>query len=489
MIRNLIFAAILVFSLVGGQGVNANGYELKVRIKNLANKEIILGHRFADKLYPDDTLKLDNSGFGVLKGDKQYPEGIYFLLTPSKKLVDFFLTENQKFSLETDTIELYDKLKFENSPENTAAIEYRRYITIKQKELTDAKEQKKDVKEEEQQFAKDAKTKTDKFIESQKSNLVGVFFKAVQEITIPDPPKDANGKILDSLFQARYYRTHYFDNIDLKDTRLLRTSVYDEKIKNYLNRVIPQIPDTVNMEIDKLMTIAQSDKDIFRYMLITMFNYAATSQIMGFDAVFTHVAEKWYLPKATFEDTAFIRKTRETVEKLKPLLIGETAPDVQMMWVPSDHFTVAASDSIARDNPHIGSMIKLSQINSKYTILAFWESDCHHCQKAIPELYEVYKKLKNKGVKVMSVHMLGGIEGKRKWINFVNEHAMYDWMNVWNPYNFEYKKTYDISITPAIFVLDKDKKIIAKKIDPSQIEMFLNLYEKTEAQKVSAKTK
>jgi thiol-disulfide isomerase/thioredoxin len=204
---------------------------------------------------------------------------------------------------------------------------------------------------------------------------------------------------------------------------------------------------------------------------------------MGFDAVFAHVAEKWYLPKAAFEDTAFIRKTRETVEKLKPLLIGKTAPDFQVMWIPSDHFTVAQSDSLARNNPHIGSMIKLSQVDSKYTILAFWEADCHHCQKAIPELYQVYEKIKDKGIKILAVHMLGGIEGKKKWINFVNDHAMYDWMNVWNPYDYSYKKTYDISVTPAIFILDKDKKIIAKRIDPGQIESFLNQYEKLFAKK------
>ena len=45
------------------------------------------------------------------------------------------------------------------------------------------------------------------------------------------------------------------------------------------------------------------------------------------------------------------------------------------------------------------------------------------------------------------------------------------------------KKTYDISVTPAIYILDKDKKIIAKKIDPEQIESFLNQYERTFAKK------
>jgi Peroxiredoxin len=483
MIRNLFLFLTIVLLSTSSVLAGNDGYELKVRIKNLPNKDVILGHRFADKLYPDDTLKLDNSGCGVLKGDKKYPEGIYFFLTPAKKMFDFFMTENQKFTIETDTLDLFDKLKFENSPENSAAMDYRKYITQEQQKIAAQKEKKQDTKAEEEAFMKDLKTANEKLIDGQKNNFVGVFFKAVQDIKIPDPPKDASGKIIDSLFQAKYYRAHYFDNMNLKDARFLRTPVYDEKVKTYLSRVIPQIPDTVNAEIDKLLTTAEADKDIFRYMLITMFNYAASSQIMGFDAVYAHVAEKWYLPKANFEDTAFVRKTRQTVEKLKPLLIGKTAPDFQVMWVPSDHFTVAQTDSLARNNPHIGNMIKLSQVDAKYTILAFWEADCHHCQKEIPELYQVYQKIKDKGVKVLSVHMLGGVEGKKKWINFVNDHGMYGWMNAWNPYDYTYKKTYDISVTPAIFILDKDKKIIAKRIDPTQIESFLNQYEKLFAKK------
>jgi thiol-disulfide isomerase/thioredoxin len=113
-------------------------------------------------------------------------------------------------------------------------------------------------------------------------------------------------------------------------------------------------------------------------------------------------------------------------------------------------------------------------VNAKYTVLAFWECDCGHCKKQIPQLYDVYKKLKPKGVEVFAVHMLGGIEGKKKWIKFVNEHELYDWMNVWNPYEYKYKELYDISSTPVLIILDKDKKIIGKRLAPEQIEEFLN---------------
>lgn len=492
MIRYLLLILVFVAGSYFSTKAETEGYELKVRIKNLANKEIILGHHFADKLYPDDTLKLDNSGVGILKGKTKFPEGIYFFLTPSHKLFDFFLTSNQQFSLETDTLDLFEKLKFENSPENSAAIDYSRFITEKQKETNALLEQKKKLTDDGElkknkgqidQISKEVKAKSDKVVAAHKDNFVGTFFKATQEIAIPDPPKDSDGKILDSTFQYRYYRSHFFDNINLSDARLLRTPIYNEKIKTYIEKVIPQIPDTINRECDKLLEIAEKDKDIFRYMLVTLFNYAASSTIMGFDAVYVHIAEKWYVPKSTFGDTAFIRKTKENIVKLKPLLLGKPAPDLRMLWVPTEHFIEAKTDSVAKKNPHSGSFINIYQINAKYTILAFWESDCSHCKKQIPELYDVYERLKPKGVEVMAIHMLGGVEGKQKWIKFVNEHEMYDWLNVWNPYDFTYKKTYDIASTPVLFVLDKDKKIIGKRLEPKQIEEFLNALIKQEDKK------
>ena len=481
MIRYL-FLIFVVFGLFIPRA-EAQGYELKVRIKNLADKQIILGHHFADKLYPDDTLKLDKSGYGVLKGKTKFPEGIYFFMTPSHTMFDFFLTENQRFSMENDTLNLFENLKFENSPENSEALEYRRFMVAKQKESTDLQEKKKTLTDsvnikktnaQIDQIVKDFKAKTDELIANQKDNFVGKFIKAMQEISIPEPPKDSGGKITDSLFQYKYYHSHFFDNINLADKRFLRSPIYDEKIRKYIEKVIPQIPDSINRECDKLLTVAETDPEIFRFMLITLFNYYATSQIMGFDAVYVHLAEDWYIPKATFSDTAFIRTTKEIITRLKPLLLGKPAPNLHLLWVPTEHFIQAKTDTVARNNPHLGSFIDLNQINAKYTILAFWESDCGHCKKSIPELYEVYKRLKSKGVEVLAIHMLGGVEGKKKWINFVNEHEMYDWMNAWNPYDFTYKKNYDIGSTPVLFILDKDKKIIGKRLDPKQIEDFLN---------------
>jgi thiol-disulfide isomerase/thioredoxin len=476
----------LIFLLCAGSlfaSANSEGYELNIRIKNLANREIILGHHFAGKFYADDTLKLDNAGLGILKGEKKYPEGMYFLLTPRNVLLDFFLTGNQKFSIETDTLNLFENLKFRNSPENQSMLDYQKLIVGKQKEVAELLKKREEVKDENQiksiniqleKIALEFKTEANKFIAEQNDNFVGTFIKATQDIEIPQPPKDENGRIVDSLFQYRYYRNHYFDNFEISDARLLRTPIYEEKILKYIEKVIPQHTDTINAECDKILARAEKNSEVFRYMLITLFNHYAKSLIMGFDAVYVHLAENWYVPKATFSDTTFIQTTRENIARMKPMLLGKTAPDLHMLWLPEEHFIEAETDSLIRTNPHLGTFIDLSKQENKYTILAFWECDCSHCKKSIPELYEVYQRLKPKGVGVFSVHMLGGIEGKEKWIKFVNEHKLYDWKNVWNPYDFSYKKVYNIITTPVLFVLDKDKKIIAKRLEPKQIEEFLN---------------
>jgi thiol-disulfide isomerase/thioredoxin len=471
-----------IFFLASGYEVRAEGYEIKVRIKNLAGKDIILGHHFADKLFSDDTLKLDNLGLGTLKGNTKYPEGLYFFMTPSHAIFDFFMTSNQRFTAETDTLNLFDHLKFYNSPENTAAQDYLKFIVEVQKEsaalretlktITDSTEIKK-AESRLKEISVESKNRVNKLIDGQQNNFVGHFIKANQEIEVPDPPRNSDGRIVDSTFQYRYYRLHFFDNMNLKDARLLRSPVYDQKLNEYLDKVVPKLPDSISSECDKLLTIAESNPDIFRYMLVTLFNKYATSTIMGFDAVFVHIAEKWYIPKATFSDTTFIRQTRETVAAMKPLLLGQTAADLHMLSLPEDHFIQAKTDTALQKNPHSGTFIDLHKIQAKYIILAFWESDCGHCKKAVPELYQVYEKLKPKGVEAFAVHMLGGIEGKQKWISFVNEHQLYDWLNVWNPYDFSYKKVYDIRTTPTIYILDQDKKIIAKKLEPKQIEDFL----------------
>lgn len=468
----------------------AQGYEIKIKIPVLKDSTILFGHHFAnDKLfYPDDTVRLDKKGFGVFKKNKVLPGGMYWIYLPNKKYFDILLSDNQVFTIEvTDTSDMMKGIKFINSNENKLFFDYRIMINDNGDIANKLVEKKKNSTSPQQ---KDSLTKAiDKLhqevigmIKKIKTDNPKLFLTALltsfEDIQVPDSPKDANGKITDSTFQYRYYRSHYFDNFNLTDPRMLRTIFYEQKVKNYIDKVIPQIPDTINKEVDHLIEKVRGNEELFRFMLVTLFNQYATSQIMGQDAVLVHMAEKWYLPYATWSDKKYTDNLKKEIAKTKPNLINSIAPDLKLMEIPTDHFMVAKNDTALKSNPYVGNSITLHSIKAKFLVVVFWEADCGHCKKILPELYTLYQqKLKDKGVQVLCLHMISSIEGKRKWINFVNEHSTYDWINAWSPYNYDYKDLYNVYTTPQIYLLDENKKIIAKRIGPEQVEEIIKFEE------------
>jgi thiol-disulfide isomerase/thioredoxin len=271
-----------------------------------------------------------------------------------------------------------------------------------------------------------------------------------------------------------YYREHYFDRFDPFNVRLLHTPLYEGKIMNYLTRAVPQHPDSLIVAVDYLLSGSKKDVELYRYMLITLFNHFAESKYIGMDGVYFHMAEYYYIPDATWSSPEFLDKLEENLALNKPTLIGQPAPNLILRQVPEEHFGMAAQDTAIKRDPHIGQDFYMYDIKTPYTILYFWESDCGHCQKSTPALHEVYTRLRDKGVEVISVHVINSIEGKEKWIDFVNENQLLGWINCWSPYSNEFRTLYNLQSYPQLFVLDKDKKIVAKRVTPEQAEQIIN---------------
>ena len=462
----------------------ADGYEIRVKINGIKDTNIILGHHFAGAMYPDDTVKVDKNGIGIFKGKKTLPQGMYIIFLPSKNYFDIIIGENQKYSVENDTSNLFKKIKFSGSKENQIFFEYQYYLNDKRDEIKRLQDERKNAKTEtDKEKITDQMKSIDKAVKDYRGKLitengnlfVAKFIKATTDIEVPDLPKDSKGNVIDSFFQYKYYRNHYFDNMDISDPRLLRTPIYEEKILTYIDKVIPQMPDSIYPVIDMLIAKSRTSPELFRYMLVTLFNHYGQSQIMGFDAIALYIADKYYIKEATWADTASIRKLKDQVIKKTPINIGKIAPDIRLVFVQPEHFKAAADSIPLKKNPYVGGFFNLSDIKNDYIILYFWEADCGHCKKATPLLYDIYtKKLKEKNVAVIAISLLFGEEGKVKWIDFVNEHKLYDWINAWNPYDYKFKEIYDVATTPYIYILDKNHKIIAKRIGPEQCEEIIN---------------
>jgi thiol-disulfide isomerase/thioredoxin len=120
----------------------------------------------------------------------------------------------------------------------------------------------------------------------------------------------------------------------------------------------------------------------------------------------------------------------------------------------------------------------LNAVSADFTILVFWDVDCGHCQKEIPKLADLYNKFKkeNKDVKVFGVYTLHEID---KYTKYINEHQLNDWINVYDGAHYNnINVKYDVTSTPVIYILDKNKIIRAKRIGVEQIENIITELEK-----------
>lgn len=488
-IKSIIAGLFLIncFFFTPSSQANPNGYSIDVRINNAPGAQVILGYYMDKSMYPQDTVVLNSNGQGLLKGNERLEQGMYIIFLPSGKYFEFLMGEDQHFSVATDTADLVNNLEFKGSQENELFREFQKYMDSKryyaedlQAELNSSTDesQKKAIREKLMALGKERESRIKQLKKDHPDLFVSTFLNATLDVEVPEAP-DGLTSSEQQMWRYNYYKKHYFDNFKISDSRLLRSPLYKDKVMRYMEKVIPQIPDSINAEIDMILAEARVDSAVYRYLLVSFFNHYAQSKIMGMDAVTVHLGKNYYLTEAWWSSEEFLSDLKEKVEKLEPLLIGKVAPDVQLRFVPADHFQQAANDTALKKFPHAGSFFKLSEVNADFTVLIFWEATCGHCKKAIPKIYQTYvNELKPMGVEIVSISTLSGEDGKEKWVDFVNKNQTYDWINAWNPYDYKYKVVYDIKTTPQIFILNKDKEIIGKRLGEDDIKNLIEAYKK-----------
>lgn len=491
--KRRFFSALAAFLLLSPVTLSGQGYHIEVTMAGLSRDTLILGEYFTSRMVPKDTIVLDEKGAGLFKGAEPFQGGLYFIYLSPTHYFDLLLGDDQEFIVKADTSDFARSVVFEGSDNNRIFKEYKSYLQRKRSELESQQSQlataatKSDslrIRDNHKRINLEMENYMDQIGFEHASLFVSDFIGATRE---PVPPEDlltGNRKVDDSI-RYFYYRQHYFDRFDPFNIRLLHSPIYEGKIKNYITQGVAQHPDSLIVAVDFLLQGTRGNDDLYRYMLITLFNHFAESKFMGMDVVYFHIAEHYYIPDATWSGSEFITKLKINLGKNKPTLIGQRAPNLIMRKVPSEHFEMAEQDTAIKRDPHIGQDFFINDIEARYTILYFWEADCNHCLKTTPVLQQIYSRIKEKGVKVISVHAINSVEGKEKWVDFINENQMYEWINCWSPYSNEFRMLYNLQSYPQLFILDQNKKIVAKRITPEQAENIINNLIKIESKNSS----
>ena len=221
--------------------------------KLLANQEITLQGFNGLQNYPIATTKIDEKGNFTFEGNSKLDGGIYLIVLPGNNYFEAIVTDEQNFSMETDTADFVSNMKITNSSENTVFYDYLKYVNTKDKLVKDLRENSKidSVNLTKQLIALDTEVAAYRkaFMENHKASFVTKVFKASNEIEIPKNPNP-----LDSNYAYFYYRNHYFDNIDWTDDNILRTPIFHPKLDEFINKVIPYSPDSMIVEPSKSVT-------------------------------------------------------------------------------------------------------------------------------------------------------------------------------------------------------------------------------------------
>lgn len=467
MKRSIIILAIIAGFVIIATG--QQGRKIEIEFDGIKDSVLYLVHYYGNSNTIADTAYQERSGKYVFSGKRKLPAGVYILVDENKSrpYFEFLIDKDQRFKIKTDTIDIYGNITFRGSPLNNEFRDYSIFITEKRKSITSIRgiidELRADsLKNNEEEISKLTKQIKDinKTVRSHQEEIVARAPNSLLAILLklqwdPEHPYDLkNGTKEDSLNAYYYVRDHFWDHVDLSDERVVRTPIFHERLRTYMTSLVVQHPDSVIEAGERIISQTVSAPELYKFVVWYIVNTTERSNIMGMEKAFVHFARKYYLGgKTWWASDAVIKRMAERVRILERILIGEIAPELQM-W---DTNKVVTS---------------LHRVKADYTILIFWDYDCGHCGRVLEPLRDYYHTVKDKGVEVFAVCTKSDLD---KWKDYIVERNL-NWINVNGSYSVNrYDTLYDIMATPVIFLLDKDKRILAKKLELEQLKEIISM--------------
>ncbi|HYW96569.1 MAG TPA: TlpA disulfide reductase family protein [Bacteroidales bacterium] len=247
-----------------------------------------------------------------------------------------------------------------------------------------------------------------------------------------------------SLTITGFMREHYFDLVNMNDPVLLNSPVYTQKIITYLSFFREPSASQSKQQalfmkaIDGIMSEVKYNQEVYDFVL----NYL----IDGFEQykmedVLVYIAGNYLSENCETDNEKLMDERLAAYKRMAP------GQEVENIVLPGPG-----------NQPQ-----RLSDLNDDFILLVFWASWCPHCQELMPELkkwYEDEGDLYDLGIYTVSIDT-----SFVDWEKFLRENHL-PGVNVHEPEGWEGKvaRQFNIYATPTMFILDKNRKILAKPI-------------------------
>jgi len=451
----------------------AQGYKVTLQTPDYNSGIAYLTYYYGKNINIEDSAAVNSKGVAVFQKNAKLLPGVYSIVFPGKnKLFDFLVDTEQIINIKADTTDLVNKTTVTGSKQNILFQQYQKYVAEKGSSLQN-----------ELNAFKASKTKSDSLLHEKNYSDLNKELNNYRDKIIKEHPESMLASLLTSMKEPRalnatpvtrqdsvnnydYYKKHYWDGISFMDDRIIRTPFFLPKLERYFEQVVSQAPDSIIKESDYLLLLARSSPEMYKFLLNWLTDEYINPKYMGQDAVFVHLFEKYHSKGvSSWLNEKQMTAISNRAYMLMSNLIGEQAANLNMV------------DSA-------GAPVPLYSVKAPYVIVCFWDPTCSHCREEVPRMDSLYKaKWKKEGIKIYGV--LTESKEIPKWKEFINKYNLQSWINVYQTEDQKktdedakkpsYKQLYDVTQTPTLYLLDKDKRIIAKKLTWQQMDDVLQM--------------
>lgn len=242
--------------------------------------------------------------------------------------------------------------------------------------------------------------------------------------------------------------TDLLDKVDFNDTTLIGSERLTSAIMHYIDSCQDTVKSAQGQIYDVILAV---DNILARCPSFEMYKFVYQYLIYGFSELGVNQLVDYMMRMPYVETLGLNEDEFEELNKMAEsycrVKIGFKAPDIQAVTIDGCDFD-------------------LEKINSKYSILLFWSANCPHCRELIKE---IGKYLTDKqDVTFVNVCVLGNEKTVRKLIrkSKINGITIFDG----EEWNSKIVNDYAVDMMPSVFLLDKEKIIIAKPFGIEDIE-------------------
>lgn len=459
-IRSLLFLLFLICGLP-----SLGTCQIRIQIDAYPEKKVFLGYHRGPDVRMVDSAITDKNGRCRFEAETNLSKGVYFVVFPSEAYLQFLVGEDQEFTLHTQFYHLLDYARFTGSEINTQFINMQREIAKLNRQGMQLSIQKKYYRQypdslrqlEEKIGMLNARRQQiyDKYYTENTDNLLGTLTGSMVRQKLPAEVLALKGRRPKEYFD--YVKYYFFDRVDFSEPALVNTPeyVFHQKLNQWLKYFVNTQVDNqeqIKADMDSLMKWTAANDTIQRYVISHLLSYYENPPTIGMDAAFVYLAKNYMLqdpPDWATEE--MLEQVKHRVERMEYSLIGMQAKELRLPSLS-------------------GEMSSLYDMDAPFTILWFWDDDCAACAEKTPRLIHQLDSLKAMGIKVFSVYVGSN---PKNWENKAQTGRAY-WIAVRIQRGFSNTFYYGIHRTPRIYILDAEKKILAKDVEVAKLTEYIH---------------